>query len=263
MFCDLLIRRVSRRVLGLPEVVQRDEIHRPVISDYLEGLVRRGLVPRPIAEVINNRCPDEQVQREAVSLFWAKQRAKAWEERRRRSRRLRVTLKTVGCSMAGLCAVIFIKEARSSQPAVPSMPWPIPVIQVHPRVENPRPPAAVVRPPKTAIKRAKPAAHRRAAKISAAVPAVHSTVPMNLAINSRGKDVRFSWDSMGPGYTYTLYSADNPAMSNLRKEKDGISGTAYTMSFRDALKSGSWWVISATNEFGGESPLSGAVNYSP
>src|SRR4051812_12686137 len=78
----LLSRPGRRRTVYHSQVAHPVDYSHPVISQYLEGLVCRGLIPRPIAEDINT-LPHDQLQREAVELFWARQRSWVWTQRER------------------------------------------------------------------------------------------------------------------------------------------------------------------------------------
>jgi hypothetical protein len=231
-------------------VAEREKRTGPVLSDYLEDLVSRGLVSRSIAQLINPYT-DEKVQHALVDYFWAQQRAEAREIQTQRRTRTRFWSITGGGTVAALSIILLIDKRPSPRRIAPPPPKvvasPLPrTIAVH----TPRP---VVSPPKAAV------------KIRAAIPPPvrstgHSTVPLNLAVQSNAKEIRFSWDSMGPDYTYTLYSGDGPAMLTLRKEKDQITGTSYRLIRKNTPPAGSWWAITATNQYGGEGLLSSSVH---
>jgi hypothetical protein len=250
MFAQPLIRRVRKTRIVSPEIAERKEYRHAAISVYLEGLVRRGLMPRPIAEAIHARFPEEEVQREVVALFWATQRAQAWDYQCRHRKLWRVTWKTAGFTMAAFSALMFIKGTRFSHSAD------APILR-------PMPPVAVVHLRPTIGRRPSRSVRSRNADVRPILPASLSTIVANFTVQSLPTGIRFSWNSMGPGYTYSLYADNEPAMRHLHKVKDRILGAKFTLENQSIRSGDSWWAITATNAYGGESPLSGAASSSP
>jgi hypothetical protein len=244
----LLINPRRRNKIFIPEVAQRVNPPNSQLSNYLEDLVHRGLVPRPIAETMN-RLPSENLQRDVVQRFWARQRFEGWKDLGKTNRRLGSTSKILYSTLAGVCIAVLVKSTRFLPPQGTSLATPRTTFShSHARRLTPvRTQAAPV--------------HRRPTVIKKPVPRVvdAKVVPTNFVVHRQANNIRFSWRTMGPGFTYTLYVGEGPAMVNLHKVMEGISDSVYTLNLPNSQQMHFWWAISATNAYGGEGPLSGAV----
>ncbi len=239
----------------IPELATREKPSGPVLSDYLEGLVCRGLVPRAIAEEINPYS-DETVQRALVNYFWAQQRVEASKVQWRRRTLIRIGSITTGGALATLCftwAVIYVQTPRPIHRTTIPTPVVIPKFETKPLVTPRVAPPVTPRPSPHPLQT--PHVPRPSkTKILPAAPFVHSALPLNFVVHSNADNILFTWQSMGPDFTYTLYSGEGPTLLNVRKVMDHISSNTYRLSKRNIQDTGSWWAVSATNQYGGETP---------
>jgi len=236
----------------VPDIMERQGATAPPLSAYLEDLVRRGWISRPIAKAING-LPTEALQSKAVQQYLAQQSAETPEIKPSFKMPIGWISNTLYVGLAGLCLVFSIKEIWHFRSATPSsirtLSPPVILIVYPPSAMNPLRADSVLIP-------------QQPARTISVPRAALSNVPGNFTAQLYSHGIRFSWTSIGAGFTYTIYSGDGPALRVLHKEKEGISGDTFTLSIRKNQKASSWWAISATNAYGGEGPLSGAVTFS-